>query len=270
MGWFSKVTRAVGKGVSTVGKVATTPNRIVARAASKVLPRSVGRVLTKAAGFNPGSFVVGRALSKLAPSRRPPAAPSASRGFGFAPSLTAMRNMLTQPTASPSSGQMLSPAAVQAVAASVQPSAGFSTSWGGGGGGGGGEGGDEDAGGAYDEGNDAGGAYGGESDPTEEMPDEFFDSRDDDGSADLGGIDYHAALGGLGDWKGELATFGKAAALNVGKAAITTIGNKLTASGKPIPPPVSTGIPMAAKVAAGAVVALGVGYALTRRSGASV
>jgi hypothetical protein len=151
---------------------------------------------------------------------------------------------------------MLSPAVVQAAAAGVpQPSSGISTSWRGGGGG------------DYDgEGADAGGAYDepeGE-DPTEEMPDELFAPREDDGNADLGGVDYHAALEGLGDWKSDLSNFGKTAAVNVGKQAITTIANKLTAAGKPIPPPAPTGIPMAAKVALGGALALGLGYALTR------
>jgi hypothetical protein len=328
MGWFSAV-KSVAKAAT---KVATAPTRITAALASKVLPKSIGNVVRKAATFNPGTFAVNRvtakALSTLAPSRQ--ASPSYATDQTYssfqppqpaAPSFfSRMTNAITQPSASPSSGQILSPAAVQAVAAQGGPSTpttSFSTSWAGGGGGGGGGygggGGSGGGGGGYDEGGDGGGGYdegsdegGGADDPTEDMPDALFAPRDDDGTADLGDIDYHAALegafprlgrpggrlavrpafraggalargrrrkglgesdmAGLGDWKSDLANFGKQVGGSVAKQAAVAIGNKLTAGAKPAtPPPAAPGIPMTAKIAIGGVAALGVGYLVLGR-----
>jgi hypothetical protein len=326
MGWFSAI-KSVAKAAT---KVATAPTRITASLASRVLPKSIGNVVKKAATFNPGTFAVNKvtakALSTLAPSRQASPAYATDRTYSsssFQPPAPAapsffsrMTNAITQPSASPSSGQILSPAAVQAVAAQGGPSTpttSFSTSWAGGGGGGGGGGyggggGSGGGGGGYDEGGDGGGGAdegsdegGGADDPTDDMPDALFASRDDDGTADLGDIDYHAALEGafprlgrpggrvavrpafraggalargrrrrgglagelegLGDWKSDLATFGKQVGGNVAKQAAVAIGNKLTAGAKPAtPPPAAPGIPMAAKIAIGGVAALGVGY----------
>jgi hypothetical protein len=283
MGWFSAVTK-VAKAAT---KVATAPTRITASLASRVLPKSIGNVVKKAATFNPGTFVVNkataRALSTLAPSRQASPAVATQRAYSSfqppqpaAPSFfSRMTNAITQPSSSPSSGQILSPAAVQAVAAQGGPSAptsSVSTSWAGGGGGGGGGygggGGSGGGGGGYDDGGDDGGDQGDQGDPTDDMPPEMFEARDDDdgGNADLGGIDYHAALEGLGDWKSDLATFGKQVGGNVAKQAAVAIGNKLTAGAKPAtPPPPAPGIPLAAKVAIGGVAALGVGYLVLGR-----
>ncbi len=319
MGWFSSVTHAVSKVGNVATKVATAPTRITAKLASKVLPKSIGNVLTKAATFNPGTFAVNRALSTLAPSRQS-AAPAAAAAplyssSRYAPSSYAqpaapsffsrMTNAITQPSASPSSGQMLAPAAVQAAVASqggpTGPTSSVSTSWAGGGGGGGGGyggGGGSGYGGGDDGGNDYGGGDDGgdaESDPTADMPPEMFEARDDDGSADLGDIDYHAALAGelegafarprlrrpgakalkgqrfrrprglsgelegLGDWKSDLTSFGKQVGGTVAKQALVAVGNKIAGGAKAAaPPPPSPGLPMAAKVAIGGAAALGV------------
>lgn len=271
MGWFSSVTGAVKKGVSTATKVALLPTTITARLASKVVPRPVGRLISGAA--NLPNAAVNRALSTLAPSRRAALpAPSYSRGAaGFQPPprpAASFINAFAQPTAYPSSGQILAPAAVQAVVNQQPqaPTSSVSTGWGGGGGGGGyGGGGGGYGGDEYAE--DGGGAEG---DPTEDMPDQFFETSEEDGGyPDLGDIDYRAALGGLGDWKSDLKSFGKQVGTSVGKQALVAVGNKLTGS-KPIaPPPPSPGLPMAAKVAIGGAAVLGVALLVSGRHGSS-
>lgn len=292
MGWFSSVTHAVSKGVSTAAKVATAPTRITARLASKVLPRPLGRLVTGVA--NLPNTAVNRALSTLAPSRRAALpAPTSSTAWGrfsppVRPAAPSIVTAFTQPTAYPSSGQILAPAAVQAVVAAQQPQAptsSVSTGWGGGGGGGGGYGGGGGGGyGGGDEGGGYGGEYGGgedegdagagEGDPTEDMPDQFFAARDEDGGyPDLGDIDYHAALSGelegLGDWKSDLKSFGKQVGGTVAKQALVAVGNKLT-GGKPVtPPPPAPGLPMAAKVAIGGAAVLGVALLVSGRHSSS-
>jgi len=193
------------------------------------------------------------------------------------------------PTASPSSGQTLSPAAVQAIAASGGAPDRSSLGPRGGGGGSddgsdndypGAAGGDSDSGGGDggsdpygndDAGTSSPGGY--EEDPTADLPDGFLDPRGGDdagaGGSYMSGVDYHAALSdseeiqGLGDWKSDLANFGKQAAGTVAKQALTTIGNKLTGGAK-IPPPPAPGMSTGAKVAIGAAIALPVGYLLLR------
>lgn len=265
MGWFSAVKRVSRAATS----VATAPTRITAAVASRVLPKSIGRAVSAAATFNPGTYAVNRAKATVArPFLSRPSAPApAARMFSsFQPAapprpsfFDRAANALTNPTASPSSGAIMSPAAVQAAVAQQSPTQAYvppaaSTSWSGGGGGSG-----YDDGGAYDE---EGSDEGDGGDPTEDMPPEFFDAADDGaGGADLGDIDYHAALEGLGDWKSDLLSFGKQAGASVAKQAATAIGNKLTASGKPAaPPPAASGLSTGAKVAIGGAVALGVGY----------
>jgi hypothetical protein len=95
-------------------------------------------------------------------------------------------------------------------------------------------------------------------DPTVVLPDGYLAPGDDGGgqSPDMAGIDYNAAfagMGGLGDWTTDLENFGKQAAVNIGKQALTTIGSKLTKA-PPAPPPArSAGLPIV-PIAIGAVV----------------
>lgn len=97
-----------------------------------------------------------------------------------------------------------------------------------------------------------------DSDPTEDLPDDFLD-RDEPEEGDmgyLGEIDYHAALADLGDWKSDLANFGKTAAKDVARDALTQAGKSLTKGATPPPPPKVEPMGTGVKVAIGGGLAL--------------
>ena len=278
------ISRAAPTLIKTALKV--TPAAIATRAAINIVkPRVMPAVKRASAPIARMAPIVARAASRGAP-------PRAAAPFSMAPPVGIFSRVaaaVTSPTASPNSGQTLSPAAVQAIAAGGVPDrASLGPRGGGGASDEGYDGGDYPGGGDSDPdypvggdesdpyGNDEAGTSspgGYDEDPTADLPDGFLDPRGGDdagaGGSYMEGVDYHAALSdseeimGLGDWKSDLANFGKTAALTVGKQALTQIGTKLTGGAK-VPPPVAAGMSMATKIAIGAVIALPIGYLALR------
>lgn len=169
---------------------------------------------------------------------------------------------------------MTSPTAVTTVAAA----GGYPATQGQGGGGGYvSAGGDPyaDQGGAFDSGPAADestfdGSLFPEGDPTADMPDELFESREEPEEGDagdpygMGEIDYRAALGDLADWKTALKSFGKDTGKMVVSSALTTIGKKLSPQQAAALPPPSPPMSTATKVAIGAA-GVGAAYLLFGR-----
>lgn len=252
MSFFSKVKRAAARATGVAARATLAPTTAASRFVGKVAPRPIAAGFRKAINLTPPALVARQALALSRSPARARAAPIVRRR----PALSLVKpggffgrvsNAITQPTAAPSSGQMVAPSVVRAAAAVTSPgSSGY-----------------DDEAGAYDEGADFddGGGY-------EDEGSGYDGGQDDEseGLEGLGHIDYEAALsGGLGDWSDDLKSFGVSAGKAVASTALTTVANKLGAGNKlavpPPPPPMST----ATKIAIGAAVAIPVGYLLLRR-----
>ena len=226
--------------------MALAPTSIATRAVSKVAPRPIAGGFRRVANLSPTAIVARRALaiSRSRPAARsaPVSAPPVRGGF-----FGQISRLITHPTAAPSSGQMVSPAVVQAAAAVTAPSYG---------------------GGGYD---DDGGSDTGADDTDEAAaqyaPDQGDDDQGDEEIEGLGDVDYVQALAdaGLGDWSTDLKNFGVTAGKTVASQALTTIGQKLGGGGATYKPPAPAPMSTATKVAIGAAIALPVGYLVLRR-----